>query len=199
MKQPIKSDALRNDYLILSLAIYMHITIEHSHTQNTWNSNNSRSQRDSQQNISTRQTIVFSCENAFLILFSISFSLYLYLNVCMCTFARCERVYRILSQYREPKPWIDQQSQQYKPTRRYSSRGKHTTYGLHALHFACVYYLYCVSIVYICMHMHTGSTAKVYGNRFQNKNKKKTQQHTFTRSLSHSLCILHYTLIVFGV
>lgn len=58
MKQPIKSDALRNDYLILSLAIYMHITIEHSHTQNTWNSNNSRSQRDSQQNISTRQTIV---------------------------------------------------------------------------------------------------------------------------------------------
>lgn len=138
-----------------------------------------------------------SCENAFLILFSILFSLYLYLNVCMCTFARCERVYRILSQYREPKPWIDQQSQQYKPTRRYSNWGKHTTYGLHALHFACVYYLYCVSIVYICMH--TGSTAKVYGNRFQNKNKKKTQQHTFTRSLSHSLCILHYTLIVFGV
>lgn len=29
-----------------------------------------------------------SCENAFLIWFSISFSLYLYLNVCMCTFAR---------------------------------------------------------------------------------------------------------------
>lgn len=34
MKQPIKSDALRNDYLILSLAIYMHITIS-THTRKT--------------------------------------------------------------------------------------------------------------------------------------------------------------------
>lgn len=193
MKQPIKSDALQNDYLILSLAIHMHITIEHSHTQNTWNSNNSRSQRDSQQNISTRQTIVV-VRMRFWFGFLYRFHcIYIWMFACV----HLHGVYRILSQYREPKPWIDQQSQQYKPTRRYSSRGKHTTYGLHALHFACVYYLYCVSIVFICMH--TGSTAKVYGNRFQNKNIKKTQQHTFTRSLSHSLCILHYTLIVFGV
>lgn len=135
-----------------------------------------------------------SCENAFLILFSISFSLYLYLNVCMCTFARCERVYRILSQYREPKPWIDQQSQQYKPTRRYSSRGKHTTYGLHALHFACVYYLYCVSIgihIYVCICTQVAQQ-RYTATDFKIKIKRK---HNSTHLLGRSLTLYVFYII----
>lgn len=175
-----------SDSLSGNLHAYHH---QHSHTQNTWNSNNSRSQRDSQQNISTRQTIVV-VRMRFWFCFLYRFHcIYIWMFACV----HLHGVYRILSQYREPKPWIDQQSQQYKPTRRYSSRGKHTTYGLHALHFACVYYLYCVSIVYIYVCICTQVAQQRYtATDFKIKIKRK---HNSTHLLGRSLTLYVFYII----